>query len=140
MAASHFNLHYGLLQLSYFITNTFPFPTQLKNINFFTNSDSVQSTLHVIPLQFVVSCVTSEQRGSSVTRDSPSEKKKFNLEARNVNTNILFTNFGSAIFPELVVVTYFIGIRSSIFLHADPPDSTTLINPLIRLKMHKREI
>jgi len=38
-------------------------------------------------------------------------------------------NSGCAIFPELVTVT-FIGIKSSIFLHADPPDPTTLIYPL----------
>jgi len=29
------SLHHGRVQLAYFITNTFPFPTQLKNIKFF---------------------------------------------------------------------------------------------------------
>jgi len=77
MAVSHSNLHHGRLQLSYFITNTFPFPTQLKNINFFTNSDSLEYTLHVITIQLGVLCVTSEQ-----------QTLEFNLETANVNSNI----------------------------------------------------
>jgi len=61
--------------------------------------DSLEYTLHVITIQFGVLCVTSEE---------------FNLEAANVNSNIYFTISGSAIFPELVTVT-FIGISSSNF-------------------------
>jgi len=57
------SLHHGRLQLSYFITNTFPFPTQLWNINFFI----LEYTLYVITIQFGVLCVTSEQRGYAVT-------------------------------------------------------------------------
>jgi len=52
-----------------------------------------------------------------ILRDSPIKKRQtleFNLEAANVNTNIFFTDSGSAIIPELVTVT-FIGIRSSNF-------------------------
>jgi len=77
--------------LSYFITNTFPFPTQLKNINVFINSDSLEPTLHVITIQFRVLCLTREQRGSSVTAQVKKRLTSgFNLKAANVNTNIFF--------------------------------------------------
>jgi len=69
------SLDHGGLQLTYFVTNTFPFPTQLKNINFFMISDSLESTLHVITIQFGVLCVTSKQCGYAVT----AQKKKGKL-------------------------------------------------------------
>jgi len=57
-----------------------------------------------------------DQGAAWILCDSPSEKRQIlelNLEVANVNSNI-FYDFRSAIFPELVTVT-FIGIRSSNF-------------------------
>jgi len=68
-----------------------------------------------ITIQFVVLCVTSEQRGSFVTAQVKKRQTlEFNLEAANVNSNIIFMISGRPILPELVTVT-FIGIRSSNF-------------------------
>jgi len=70
--------------------------------------------------------VASEQRGYAVTAQVKKRQTlEFNLKAANVSTNI-FTDSGSAIFFELVTVT-FIGIRSCNFFTRRSSDHTTLI-------------
>jgi len=87
MAVSHFSFHHGRVQLSYFITNL-PISYAIKE---FMILDSLESTLHVITIQFGVLCVTSEQRGSSVTAQIKKRQTlEFNLEAANVNSNIFY--------------------------------------------------
>jgi len=71
--------------------------------------------------------------------DPPCQPKLKKDKLWNLILKLLILNFfmnsGSAIFPELVTVT-FIGIRSSNFLHADPPDPPSsyillMVNPLL---------
>jgi len=102
---------------------------QLKNNIFLKILDSLEYILHVITNNHTIWSFMRDQRGYAVTAQMKKmQTLEFNLEAANVNSNF-FMIFGSAMFLELVTVT-FIGIRSSNFLHADTPDRTTLIYPL----------